>query len=393
MANETLRPEADGDLTNLTPVGAANNWDCVKDVNPDDDTTRVETSDTVAWIKDLYEIKDHTESGTIEKIEVHYRIYNKGKLLIKPDTSESEGPLCQVGQQWKSFYETYTQNPETSAPWTWGDIDKLQVGIALQATGMGKTLIYSRCTQIYVIVYAAVIVIPQVSTQDATDIDHDSAEQHGTITSLGGASYCSDRGFDLQRLVTPTGHNDPNAQWNNETRAYDDNTANYASLTSQSDWGPFLELLHSAIASCTAIRFYANLSPAGAYQVDVDIKYEGDSEWTHVYQGVPSLGAWQVKDLPTQGTVIAARFRMWAASGKQERLHEFDFIAAEDDWTENNEFPTGAFAHTYPGLSPNTNYRFRAKAKNAAGWGYGDWKEFTTEAPPTVGRSHGCVMS
>jgi len=103
MANETLRPEADGDLTNLTPVGAANNWDCVKDVNPDDDTTRVETSDTVAWIKDLYEIKDHTESGTIEKIEVHYRIYNKGKLLIKPDTSESEGPLCQVGQQWKSL--------------------------------------------------------------------------------------------------------------------------------------------------------------------------------------------------------------------------------------------------------------------------------------------------
>jgi len=151
-AEPALRPESDGDVIQLLPSGAANNWECVKDVSPDDGISYVYNSDFVTWKRDLYELPVRNGSGAIEKIEVHYRIFIQGKLVIKPDTTEYEGSVRSPGLFWTDYYETYTLNPETSAAWTTADIAKLQIGISLLDIG-GKGGGNAYCTQMYVLVY------------------------------------------------------------------------------------------------------------------------------------------------------------------------------------------------------------------------------------------------
>lgn len=52
---------------------------------------------------------------------------------------------------------------------------------------------------------------------------------------------------------------------------------------------------------------------------------------------------------------------------------------------EDDDFGTGVFSLEITGLSPNTEYYYRAYAVNPAGTGYGDWKTFTTDKTiPTV---------
>ena len=53
-------------------------------------------------------------------------------------------------------------------------------------------------------------------------------------------------------------------------------------------------------------------------------------------------------------------------------------------WTESGSFGAGAFSHNITGLNPNTNYYFRAKAHNSAGWSYGSEISFTTNQSPVI---------
>jgi len=76
--------------------------------------------------------------------------------------------------------------------------------------------------------------------------------------------------------ISPTGHNDPEDAWDNETRAYDDNTTTNASCIREEsgwDWTPFIELTLEEPLECEKIRFYAWYNALHCNKIDVDVYY------------------------------------------------------------------------------------------------------------------------
>jgi len=132
--------------------------------------------------------------------------------------------------------------------------------------------------------------------------------------------------------VTPTSHDDPNAQWENENDVYDDAIESYTrSYHNANDvdgvWSFFIYVNHSVLL-CDKVRFYAKGptgSPPYIDQVDLDVK-KGET-WVDIYQGTFADRQWVEKSF-TQGSVTSARLRFRVSSnngGLYYELNEFDF--------------------------------------------------------------------
>lgn len=171
----TLRPTAAGDVTQLIPAGDAPNWKCVDDVTKDDMTTVVKTIygvypgyDTTFY--DLYNLTNHTtETGSISKIVVFAWVYAYDSRNGQAVTAIKIGGNTYYGTNpeqnnycWKLISTEYALNPDTSAAWTWTNIDDLQGGVRLvepyEIDG------YDVCTQVYVAVYHTEQISPQIRT-------------------------------------------------------------------------------------------------------------------------------------------------------------------------------------------------------------------------------------
>jgi len=166
-STETLRPNAAGDECNIAEeTGAAcpNHYLNVDEVTADDDTTTNYTS-TTAYQRDLYNIENHsTVGGTISQITVYARCEGDTavdqvslKIAIKsgtgtgaPDTVD-EDTAEEITTSWANYSNAWTTNPATSAAWTWDEIDKLQIGVALRECHSSIHL-DSFVTQIWVVV-------------------------------------------------------------------------------------------------------------------------------------------------------------------------------------------------------------------------------------------------
>ena len=133
---ETLRPNAAGDLTEITyqfPASGAH-WDKVDEATPDDNTTRVYIDQTASILTDLFNLPAHSGVGTINSVVIYARAAAEtnaiGKLRIMHKT---HGTLYQSSEvslttSWTTYSTTHTTNPNTSSAWTWAEIDALQVG-------------------------------------------------------------------------------------------------------------------------------------------------------------------------------------------------------------------------------------------------------------------------
>lgn len=236
---------------------------------------------------------------------------------------------------------------------------------------------------------------------------------------------------------TPTGHYDPDGQWIDETKAYDNNFGTYAyDDVSPTSWGSFLELTIGEIP-CGSVRFYAEYGGEFAVNsIDLDVYYSGT--WHDVYQGSYLHGTWVEKTFGAGHYVSKARVKFYnsGATPSSAVLFEFNFHETSfyaptvttqactditgysakgngnitstggatvttrgfcympgtsgDPTTANSKvydtgsFGTGAFSKTIPNLSPSTNYRVRAYAINSEGTSYGATVQLTTSSPPTV---------
>ena len=139
----TLIPNAVGCHTDLTPVGAVNNWQCVDDPieTPDDDTTYVKSSSTLT-LYDMYVLSNHTtETGTINYV----RAYARAK---SHQYAQSSDGIFKIGvtdnactnlywsedidliTTYNNYSKVWAKNPRTNVAWTWANIDNLQVGIS-----------------------------------------------------------------------------------------------------------------------------------------------------------------------------------------------------------------------------------------------------------------------
>jgi len=201
-ATETLRPDGTGDETGIVsqePIGGEH-WDKVDDSpSHDGDSTYVYT-DWYLWQEDLYTMADHSTGGGV----INYvRVYAVAKaykpkdpnlyIHIKTNGVEHNGPLPEnayaTTDTWATYSYQWNDNPETGNPWTWGEIDALQIGVGISRPAPpGETYV----TQVYAeINYTAI-------TEHAT----------GTLTStnlVSGETVKSIDSFDYIASAIPSG--------------------------------------------------------------------------------------------------------------------------------------------------------------------------------------------
>lgn len=165
----TLRPNADGDLSQLSPLGGGDHYVEVDDTGDGDgDSTYVFVLFGTSYYKDLYHIPNHiNEKGIIDEIRVYFRIKSVksgepgyAKAYIKTNSTEFAGwEQSESNGIWTLFYQEWARNPATTNPWTWAEIDALQIGVALKANAEKSN---PRCTQVWLEVYYQSAVRPKV---------------------------------------------------------------------------------------------------------------------------------------------------------------------------------------------------------------------------------------
>jgi len=196
--NETLRPTADGDETNIEdPASPATHWNLVDDVTPDEDSTYV-SSEEYTWQEDLYQIADHsTGSGVINYVRVYFRAYEE--VNEDPDTNvyahiktngvEYNGTAIDVATSYTTYYYQWDYNPQTSANWTWSEIDALQIGVGIMRAKPNR---YTHVTQVYAEI-------------NYTDVSYYSSGTIDSINLLSGETVKSIDSFDYDASAVPSG--------------------------------------------------------------------------------------------------------------------------------------------------------------------------------------------
>lgn len=177
-ATETLRPDGAGDETNIDVEypGASTHWEDVDEDPPDEHTTCVATS-SVAYLRDLYNIANHSVGGgTINHITVYARCNGNAapdqeslKIAIKSNVTVSESGEKTVTTSYADYSNKWTTDPDTGLAWTWAAIDSLQVGVSLRRC-QNVLAFETRCTQVYVVV-AVGIGSPITLTAGANNVD------------------------------------------------------------------------------------------------------------------------------------------------------------------------------------------------------------------------------
>jgi len=137
-------PNADGCNIDFTPVGEANNWECVDDpvATPDEDVTYVHSTITDLQY-DLYELPDHTTEDDVDNTINYVQVYARAKshehaqhedgifkiILTDNDCVDIyKSSDKELTTDYATYDNTWTENPRTSTSWTWADVDNLQVG-------------------------------------------------------------------------------------------------------------------------------------------------------------------------------------------------------------------------------------------------------------------------
>lgn len=120
--------------------------------------------------------------------------------------------------------------------------------------------------------------------------------------------------------ISPTSHNDPHAEWDNEGNAYDDDIITFATCNNV---GREIELTVESL-HCSQLRYYLVLE-GRVSQIDLDALYNGI--WHDVFEGVPTEGVWESKSLG--GIYLVTKARIRGAGGMlgtdKIYLYEFDF--------------------------------------------------------------------
>lgn len=187
LVSATFRPNAAGDKTNLHPWSTSvphqpANYTCVDEVSQDEDDTIVFTARTLdnnTLLDDLYNLPNHTtEAGTIVNVTVFYWITGREDSTAYASSGVKIGGVeywdtlhtIIPDYRWRLYSHTWTLNPNTSAAWTWANIDDLQAGVRLK-TNVAQV----ECTQVYVVVKYYAALNPEIrTTQCYARINYDS---------------------------------------------------------------------------------------------------------------------------------------------------------------------------------------------------------------------------
>lgn len=157
-----FRPNA-----NSLPNQLAGDYTKVDDITPDWSATIVYTVVTGSYQTELYEIPNHTLSGDdfINNVTIYivWKAHNTdetfGKYAINASGTIKYGAVqTLISTAWTTYSYTFENNPTTTNPWTWDEINNLTIGVSLKANAPAGE---AKCTQIYIVVnYTLVPSIP-----------------------------------------------------------------------------------------------------------------------------------------------------------------------------------------------------------------------------------------
>ena len=125
--------------------------------------------------------------------------------------------------------------------------------------------------------------------------------------------------------INPTGNNDASSTWTDETKAYNDNTGDYAyTSVPKNGWSGYLELTISAI-SCDSVRVWLNEGIANVSNFECDVYYGG--AWHNIQSGEPVYGQYVTFSIGSTQTITAARIRFYStkADANGGQCYDFDF--------------------------------------------------------------------
>jgi len=152
---EDFRPDGDGDEKTIDYPPTGPHWTEVDEETADGDSTYVAT-DSNAWQEDLYSTANHTTqtaAGTINYVDVYMECWGTAnatqedaRVHIKTNGVEHNGPSENLTTSYDTYLYSLDKNPQTTADWTWDEIDALQIGVGLRRPDGGE---YAQCTQVY----------------------------------------------------------------------------------------------------------------------------------------------------------------------------------------------------------------------------------------------------
>lgn len=135
---DTLYPNGTGNTAQFTPTGSANNWENVKDVNPDSDATN-NASATVGQI-DSFAFGDLVnQSGNIFGAQTNFvaRKDDAGTRTMRPvvrvNGTNYEGADIALGTSYLDYTQIIEQNPATASAWTTDALNGAEFGYKVQS--------------------------------------------------------------------------------------------------------------------------------------------------------------------------------------------------------------------------------------------------------------------
>lgn len=126
----TVAPQANGTYAQLTPTGAASNFEAVDDATPDGDTTYVAGQSG----KDSYDLAPLNITGIIHAAQwnVLAKKSDAGERSLKHFTksgaTEQAGSLKALSTEYRYQSKVYETDPNTGASWTVADLDAAEFG-------------------------------------------------------------------------------------------------------------------------------------------------------------------------------------------------------------------------------------------------------------------------
>ena len=201
----TMRPNADGDLTQFEDlVGASTHWEAVDEVVADDATTYVGSD--VIGSTDLFQLTDSgLATGTsISSVTVYARARQEGppdddwQIVIKSGTTSAYSTTFDETPAWVYRSFQWTTDPNTGEAWTAATVDALQAG-AYIVTGVDLSQVY-------------------------VEVDYTVYNSPGTLTSvnlLSGETVVSIDSFYYNASAIPSGtslkvqYSQDNTNWYN----------------------------------------------------------------------------------------------------------------------------------------------------------------------------------
>jgi len=148
--SDFLRPVGSGSTTLLTPVGYADNWQCVAD------SAGYVHATGSNFQRDEYETEDPADTScTITSVTIYFVARRMGSPASGGAILRTHGTLYRpAAENLSNTFTTYsyqwTTNPSTGNGWTWTEVINMEIGVRLKRNSMGGN--NPRCTEVWAVV-------------------------------------------------------------------------------------------------------------------------------------------------------------------------------------------------------------------------------------------------